>query len=245
MTIPPVGIPDGPPPPAPVPGAAIREYGSAPPPSSSELLLPQTMPPRSNRSQYPVVPPDRGAIRGAPQYPNQPRVVPAKPPADQPFVPGESKSAYPNGPGSAILDFAPVKDGVSTGSRPELDGLDWLKSRGYKTVVYLRRPGDDDTTDRRQVERRDMRFVSLEVSPDTLIQSWVDDFNRTVGETAARPIFVYARDPAVTGTVWYLHLRTAEFLTHDEARVRAARLGLRDESSELYRAAVKLLSPNL
>jgi hypothetical protein len=43
---------------------------------------------------------------------------------------------------------------------------------------------------------------------------------------------------------WYLHLRTAEFLTHDEARLRAARLGLTDEKSDLFRAAVKLLPPN-
>jgi protein tyrosine phosphatase (PTP) superfamily phosphohydrolase (DUF442 family) len=86
-----------------------------------------------------------------------------------------------------------------------------------------------------------MTFVSLLATPETLTQAWVDEFNRVIGDTASRPIFVYARDPSAAGAVWYLHLRTAEFLTHDEARVRAARLGLKDETSEMFQAALKVL----
>ena len=86
-----------------------------------------------------------------------------------------------------------------------------------------------------------MTFVSLLVTPDTLTKEWVDDFNRTVGESGARPVFVYARDPSAAGAAWYLHLRTAEFLTHDEARLRAARLGLKDETSDMFQSALKVL----
>ena len=64
-----------------------------------------------------------------------------------------------------------------------------------------------------------------------------------VGDTTARPIFVYSKDEGVAGAVWYLHLRTAEFLTHDEARVRAARLGLKDETTDMFRTALKVLPP--
>jgi protein tyrosine phosphatase (PTP) superfamily phosphohydrolase (DUF442 family) len=161
---------------------------------------------------------------------------------DEPSTPEPRKPLDDRAAG--ISEFTPVKPGVSAGGRPELDGLDWLKAKGYLTVVYLRRPGDDDTTDRRQVERRQMKYVSLVVAPEMLTQAWLDEFNRVVGDSNARPIFVYARDPAMAGPVWYLHLRTAEFLTHDEARVRAARLGLRDERSEMFQAALKLLPPN-
>ncbi|MBO0697871.1 MAG: hypothetical protein J2P46_05730, partial [Zavarzinella sp.] len=211
-------------------------------------LLPEN-PPGRTRSQYPraqyppVMPPGRGgAILGQPDYVERPRIVEADPPPDEPIPPRESRRpATADDRATGIPDFNQVKDGVSAGGRPELDGLDWLQARGYKTVVYLRRPGDDDTTDRRQVERRGMTFVSLLVTPDTLTKEWVDEFNRKVGDSGARPVFVYARDPAAAGAVWYLHLRTAEFLTHDEARVRAARLGLKDESSELFQAALKVL----
>jgi len=131
---------------------------------------------------------------------------------------------------------------VTAGQRPTLDGLDWLKSKGYKSVVYLRGSKDDDVTDRRQVERRDMKFVSLVVSPEALTQTWIDEFNQLIGDTGSRPIFVYATDPQAAGAVWYLHFRTAEFLTHDEARVRAGRYGKIDETSDVFKAAVKVLT---
>ena len=145
---------------------------------------------------------------------------------------------------TGIDEFTPVKDGVSAGRRPTLEGLDWLNAKGYKTVVHVRRPQDADETDQRQVERRDIKFVRLTVTPETLTQEWIDDFNRVVGDTAARPVFVYGQDPQTAAVVCYLHLRTAEFLTHDEARVRAVQLGLSDEKSDLFKAALKVAPPN-
>ena len=230
--IPPAGIPDGPPM-APIP------RGAAPDSGASELLLPQP-PPGKNRSEYPRIVPaeSRGAILGDPDYAEPPKVVDADP------APVEEKKSVPANAASGIPDFTQIKDGVSAGGRPALDGLDWLKAKGCETVVYLRRMTDDDVTDRRQVERRDMKFISLLVTPEGLTQEWLDAFNKTVGDTGSRPIYIYASDATVAGTVWYLHLRTAEFLTHDEARVRAGRLGLKDEKSELFLAAVKLLPAN-
>ena len=43
---------------------------------------------------------------------------------------------------------------VTSGLRPQLDGLDWLQAHGYRTVLHIRAPGEDDTADRRQVEKR-------------------------------------------------------------------------------------------
>jgi len=241
--IPPAGIPDGPPPITPVPrgyppGPGTRDNGA-------ELLLPQQIPPGKSRSEYPRSPADprRGAILGDPDYVERPKILEAEPPKDEGTAPAEKRSPVPDAP-IGIAEFILVKEGVSTGLRPTIDGLDWLKAQGYKTVVYLRRPGDDDTTDRRQVERRGMKFVSFEMSPDKLTREWIDTFNETIGRSADRPVFVYSRDTAAAAVVWYLHLRTAAFLTHDEARVRARRLGLKDEQSDLFQAALKLLPPN-
>lgn len=235
QTIPPTAIPDGPPPMAPIPGA---DGGSGR--TNAELLFPQQSPPGKVRSEYPPVPrPRGGAVLGEPD-------VAYPPPTPELEIGSSAEKPAPAGKADGvnqILDFAQVKDGVSAGRRPDLDGLDWLKAAGYKTVIFLRGRDDDDSTDRRQVEKRGMEFVGLFATPETLSQTWIDGFNVRVGETAARPIFVYSRDECVAGAVWYLHLRTAEFLTHDEARVPAARLGLKDEKSEVYRAALKALPP--
>lgn len=243
-SIPPAGIPVGPPPAA-VPRGTAPDIG--PPPGGNdgtELLLPQSPPPGRTRSEYPrIVPlgPPAGAILGDPDHATTPKAL-ETPAVDDP--PADAKKIPPTDRPTGIDEFIQVKDGVFAGRRPMLDGLDWLKAKGYKTVVHIRRPQDADETDRRQVERRDMKFVSLTVSPETLTQEWIDEFNKVVGDTTARPVFVYGQDPQTAAVVWYLHLRTAEFLTHDEARVRATQLGLTDQQSELFKAALKVAPPN-
>jgi protein tyrosine phosphatase (PTP) superfamily phosphohydrolase (DUF442 family) len=247
-SIPPAGIPVGPPPPA-VPRGAAPDIGPAPGAGGTELLLPQSGAPGRTRSEYPrVVPadPPAGATLGDPDFAERPRAVEkaGDPPALDPLPPAEPKK-IPAERSVGIDEFTQIKEGegVATGHRPTLDGLDWLKAKGYKTVIHVRRPADADDADRRQVEKRDMKFVSLTVTPETLTQDWIEEFNKVIGDTTGRPVFVYGQDPATAAVAWYLHLRTAEFLTHDEARVRALRLGL-DEKSDLFKAALKAVPPS-
>jgi protein tyrosine phosphatase (PTP) superfamily phosphohydrolase (DUF442 family) len=129
-----------------------------------------------------------------------------------------------------IPQFTVVKEKVATGRRPMLDdGLDWLQSNGYRTVLYLRRPGEEDASDRKEVEKRSLKYLSLEVSPQTLTQKLIEEFNRIVRDAGGYPLFIYDRDGALAGGLWYLHFRTAEGATDEAARVRAGGLGLREE----------------
>jgi protein tyrosine phosphatase (PTP) superfamily phosphohydrolase (DUF442 family) len=154
---------------------------------------------------------------------------PAEPKARQ-----ESNPATPLPAG--IPGFALVGDRLATGRRPLLDdGLDWLKANGYRGVLYLRRPGEEDSADRRQAEKRGLGYLSLEVSPQTLSRALVDEFNRRVADPDGLPLFVYDRDGTLAGALWYLHFRTARQLPDDAARVRAGALGFREESDDAHR----------
>jgi hypothetical protein len=185
-----------------------------------------------------VGPDNRGATLGDPDYADPKSIDAEKPPSAAPDANARRSDAdHPAG----IADFADVKDGVSTGQRPTIDGLDWLKSKRIKTLVYLRLANEDDTTDRRQVELRSMKYASKVVSPQTLTKEWMDEFNRLVSDSPSQPIFVYG-DRSLSGAVWYAHLRMVDYLTHDEARVRARRYGRIDEESELFRTAMQLVS---
>src|SRR5262249_29574114 len=115
--------------------------------------------------------------------------------------------------------------------KPHIDGLTRLKQNGYKTVLYLKRPGDEDGAHRQQVEKNGMRFLSLSVSPETLTPQAVAEFNQIINDAAARPLFVYDRDGSLAGGLWYLHFRTSELLSDDEARLRAGRLGLKENGT--------------
>jgi hypothetical protein len=145
-----------------------------------------------------------------------------------------------------IPQFASVRPRVASGLKPSLEGLDWLRSNGYRTVLHIRRPGEDDTADRRQVEeRRGMKYVSLELSPQNLREA-IDQFNHLVGEVSCLPLFVYDRDGTLQGFLWYLHFRIVDLASDEEARIRAGRLGLKenqsDEQREMWLAVQKYLS---
>jgi protein tyrosine phosphatase (PTP) superfamily phosphohydrolase (DUF442 family) len=145
-----------------------------------------------------------------------------------------------------IVDFAPaLPDRVAGGRKPALDGLDWLKANGYKSAVLLRRPGESDAADRKQIEIRGLTFQSLEVSAATLSAKTVDDFARLVGDPATQPLFVYDADGSLSGGLWYLYFRRVEKLSDEAARLRAIRLGLKETADgphrEMWLAVQKVL----
>jgi protein tyrosine phosphatase (PTP) superfamily phosphohydrolase (DUF442 family) len=128
------------------------------------------------------------------------------------------------------------KDKIAVGLRPSLDeGLDWLQSNGYRTVLLVRLPGEEDQADRKQVEKRGMKFLTVEVSPLTLSKDIVEQFNRIVADKGVLPLFVYDRDGSLAGALWYLHFRSAELQPDDAARLRAGALGLREDRDGSHR----------
>jgi protein tyrosine phosphatase (PTP) superfamily phosphohydrolase (DUF442 family) len=147
---------------------------------------------------------------------------------------------------AGIPQFASARAGVTSGLKPLLDGLDWLQANGYKTVLKVRRPGEDDAAEKRQVEQRGLKFLVLEVSPQTLNRQAVVDFARVVGDAKEQPLFVYDRDGALAGGLWYLYYRVAERSSDEVARVRASALGLRDDQDgshrEMWLAIQKVVS---
>jgi protein tyrosine phosphatase (PTP) superfamily phosphohydrolase (DUF442 family) len=130
--------------------------------------------------------------------------------------------------------------------KPLLDGLDWLQANGYRTVVKVRRPGEDDAAERKQVELRGMKFQVLEVSPQSLNRQNLDEFERLVSDANTQPLFVYDRDGSLAGGLWYLYYRIAERSSDEVARIRASALGLHDDQDgphrEMWLAVQKLVS---
>jgi protein tyrosine phosphatase (PTP) superfamily phosphohydrolase (DUF442 family) len=128
-----------------------------------------------------------------------------------------------------IPQFAVVRDRIATGVQPFPDGIAWLRDRHYRTVLHVRAPGEDDSAARRQFEKHNLRYLSLEVSPTALSKEVVDQFNRLVTDESNLPLFVYDRDGALAGGLWYLHFRTAGRASDEKARTEAERLGFRPD----------------
>lgn len=115
------------------------------------------------------------------------------------------------------------------------DGLDWLQARGYRTILHLRSPGEADSADRKQVEKRGMKYLTLDLSPQLLSRAQIEEFLRLVRDSKEQPLFVYDRDGSLAGAMWYAYFRWVESAEDETARVRAAGLGLRETSDGLSR----------
>jgi hypothetical protein len=154
----------------------------------------------------------------------------------------------PNGQRSlpAIPQFAKDKENVYAGLRPKLDGLDWLQEAGVKTVVNVRLFGEDDSADKKEVEKRGMRYIAFEVSPEVLSKEKADEFVQIIRDGARQGIFVYDSDGSLAGSIWYLYLRLGELLDDDAARIRARALGLRTDGEgqhrDMWLAAKKIVN---
>lgn len=148
----------------------------------------------------------------------------------------------------AIAQFAEAQKNVYAGLRPSLDGLDWLQANSVQTVVQIRLFGEDDSADRKQVEKRNMRYVAFEVSPDVLTKEKTDEFVKLIRDGAKQGIFVYDEDGALAGAMWYLQQRFGEFLEDEPARLNARQLGLQTDRAgqhrEMWLAAHKVAKEN-
>lgn len=204
-----------------------EQRDAAAPPSSSPSVPPQTPP---NAAATPQTPPETAAT--APQPP--PDTTQGDRPATTPTLP------------VGIPQFANAKGRVAAGLTPLPEGFDWLKANGYKMVLFLRQPGADETRDRQLAEQRGLAFRTLDVAPQTLSKTTVEEFNRLVDDPANQPLFVYDRNGIQSGAMWYLHFLTAEQASDQIARDQAERLGLvKDPTGDhltMWLAVQKLLS---
>ena len=133
-----------------------------------------------------------------------------------------------------IPQFAAVKTNVASGQQPFADGIAWLKTHGYRTVLHIRSPREDDSAARKQIEQSGLHYLSLEVSPTTLTRNLVDQFNRQVGDANNMPLFVYDRDGSLAGGLWYLYFRLVEGATDEKAHEEAERLGFKQDGSDVH-----------
>lgn len=223
----------------PAPTATPFAPGAAVPPGG----LPPTQPPVIQQNNYvsPVERPAQPLPSAAPKvYLEQPEPATANPeprsnPSQTPEPPRarDDRTASPAMPVD-IPQFAEVKAKIASGQEPFADGIAWLKSHGYRTVLHVRSPGEDDSAARKQFEQGGLRYLSLELSPQTLSRSIVDRFNSAVGDANNLPLFVYDKNGSLAGALWYLNFRLVDRATEEKAREEAERLGFRQERSDAH-----------
>ena len=138
--------------------------------------------------------------------------------------------------------MVPGQDNVASGKKPSLEGLEALKTNGFKTVLYLHAADADLSAAKETVEKRELKFVALQVTSANLGAA-SNTFAEQLQNATSTPLFVYDADGIRAGTLWYLQFRKVEMLSDEVARIRAGTLGLNEASTsreyESYRLATQ------
>lgn len=236
----------------PVPGTGLPAGGIPAPmpsaPAPPALGTPQAVAPAGALAQPPAASPDQPVSPGPGVRLSPPQV------SDSGSAPGSARLYPPQTPepppaarmppakddeGTSlpvdIPQFALAKPRVASGQQPLPDGIAWLKSHGYRTVLHVRAPRSDDSAAQAQFEKQGLRYLSLELSADTLTKEVVDAFIKVVQDEKNQPLFVYDADGSRAGALWYLYFRLVDGASDEKARAEAARVGFRQDGDDSHR----------
>jgi protein tyrosine phosphatase (PTP) superfamily phosphohydrolase (DUF442 family) len=238
-------------PPGAVEGVAPSTFVPAPPPA-------ETVPPPPASLDRPIPPPPSTPEATTPSVqlgvPVPRRTESARVPLDPakdppvaavPKAPATEEERDPPQP-TDVPGYIIARPNVATGLKPFPDGISWLRDRGYKAVLHLRVPGEDNAAARRQFEKKGLKYLSLEVSPAALTKAVYDQFVADVVETANHPLYVYDQNGSTVSALWYLYFRVKMDLDDEKALAEIKRIGLKldddDDHKKAWLAAQALLA---
>jgi protein tyrosine phosphatase (PTP) superfamily phosphohydrolase (DUF442 family) len=144
-------------------------------------------------------------------------------------APGNGAVAPAAGPveiPTEIPRFAIVSDRAAAGLVPFPEGYAWLKGKGYRALLFLRSPDEDDAAIAEAAKKAGLAYKTIPVAPAQLNREKVEAFAGTLREDG--PVFVCDQTGALAGAMWYLYFRLIDGQPEASALVRAQRLGLKE-----------------
>ena len=132
-----------------------------------------------------------------------------------------------------IRRFASVAPSVGGGSGPSMDGLDWLKEKGYRTFIDLRRGSEVEPNFVDAVNDRDMVYISLPIVANRLDASRLARFDDLISQSENRPLYFCDSDGTRAGLAWYIHLRNVDQEDSQGATGKAEEIGLTEVEAKI------------
>ena len=130
-----------------------------------------------------------------------------------------------------------VSDRISVGGQPTESELRELGQAGFKTVVNLRTPNEENQPlppgeEGRVVKESGMEYFHIPVSIDAMNETQVDDFRRQVTKLPA-PILVHCASGKRAGAFAMIHAALEQGMSGDQALQTAEQMGFECDQPRL------------
>jgi uncharacterized protein (TIGR01244 family) len=140
-----------------------------------------------------------------------------------------AQDAPAQAPPPDIRKFLQVTPEFCTGAQPRPEHFAMLKSRGVKTVLNLRRPGEHRADEEQAaVEAAGMKYVNIPVSYGNPTDADADAFLKVTDDPANRPMFVHCTAAIRVGAFWLIRRVARDGMEWDAALEEATKVGLVD-----------------
>ena len=125
-----------------------------------------------------------------------------------------------------IPNYHLVRPGLATAGQPSDDALGKLKALGFKTVINLRRPGEQKAgVEEEAVRAQGLRYVSVPVDSATFGPAEVSAVRAVLDDESAAPVLLHCTTANRAAAVWGLtEIQRGRAVSEVEAE--AARAGL-------------------
>lgn len=126
-----------------------------------------------------------------------------------------------------IRKFLQVTPDFCTGAQPRPEHFALLKSRGVKTVLNLRTPGEHRADEEKAaVEAAGMGYVNIPVNYRNPTDADVDAFLKVTDDETKRPMFVHCTAAVRVGAFWLIRRVARDGMSWDAALAEAKKVGL-------------------
>ena len=126
-----------------------------------------------------------------------------------------------------IREFLQVTPEFCTGGQPRMEHFAELKSRGVKTVLNLRTPGEHRAEDEQAaVAQAGLKYFNIPVSYSEPTDAQVDEFLKITDDPANRPMFIHCTAAIRVGAFWLIRRVVRDGISWDAALAEARKVGL-------------------
>jgi uncharacterized protein (TIGR01244 family) len=130
---------------------------------------------------------------------------------------------------------------LAAAGQPSAEALPKLGAMGFKTVINLRMPTEDQPPNERAVvEGQGLRYVSVPFTSATLTRADVDAVEKVLDDPASGPVLLHCALSYRVGAMWSL-IQLRKGKTLDEALAAGREAG--NKSPALEEAVRKLAAP--
>jgi uncharacterized protein (TIGR01244 family) len=141
------------------------------------------------------------------------------------FAQEQQKDPLAGNPG--IKNYYRVRPDVATAGQPSDEALADIKKAEFKTVINLRTVEEGSLEEKPKVEALGLEYHNIPIGSDGISKEQVELFEKILGDSAKRPVFIHCASSGRVGAMWFIHQVLGEGKGEASALEEAKKAGLR------------------